>query len=126
MQGADEWIELQEALLEPAEPGSEKYKEQKKLIAWYDKRCSNANVDGAEGEVGDGFWRWNIRTVNKDLEDLDDMSESDFTEDDFAGGWDKVQDAEAEEIEDDELEEWESTETEEPENGEAEEADFIE
>ena len=119
MRGADEWVELQEAILEPAELGSEKHKEQKELVIWYDRRCSNADVNGAEGLTGDGFWRWDIRAVNKELENLDDMDESDFTEEDFAETTE--QGTETEETDDDDQEAWEGTETEDRENGETEE-----
>ena len=81
--GADEWVKLQEALLEPADPGSERYDEQKELITWYNRRCENAHAKGVEGLKGDGFWRWDMRAVNEELENLDDMEESDFTEEDF-------------------------------------------
>ncbi|SLM38007.1 Protein MM3350-like domain [Lasallia pustulata] len=81
--GADEWVKLQEALLEPADPGSERYDEQKELITWYNRRCENAHAKGVEGLKGDGFCRWDMRAVNEELENLDDMEESDFTEEDF-------------------------------------------
>ena len=83
IKGADEWVKLREALLKPADKASERHDKQKELITWYNRRCENAHAKSVEGLKDDGFWRWDMRAVNEELENRDDKEESDFTEEDF-------------------------------------------